>query len=305
MPAPGPHGGDGARVAAAVGLDPEDVLDLSQSLNPLAPDPVAVVASRLGELRRYPDPEAATSALSEAMEVDSSRILLTNGGSEAISLVASETGGRVEEPEFSLLPRGRGRGPLWRSNPNNPSGLLASESDRADVWDEAFFPLSTGLWTRGDKGSVVVGSLTKLLACPGLRLGYVLGEPELVERLKRRQPLWSVNGLAASSLPELLEHVDLPKWAAEIAELRSELVRMLRERGFDPRPSDAPWVLVEAPGLRERLARQGVVVRDCASFGMTGVVRVAVPDPEGIERLHEALRAEVREEPAREAGGKR
>jgi histidinol-phosphate/aromatic aminotransferase/cobyric acid decarboxylase-like protein len=49
-------------------------------------------------------------------------------------------------------------------------------------------------------------------------------------------------------------------------------------------------VLVDAP-LRERLAPAGVVVRDCASFGMPGVTRIAVPDDRGLARLEEALRA--------------
>ncbi len=57
------------------------------------------------------------------MGVEEGRLLLTNGGAEAIALVAAEIGGRVDEPEFALYPRGDG--PLWRSNPHSPSGLLA------------------------------------------------------------------------------------------------------------------------------------------------------------------------------------
>jgi len=58
----------------------------------------------------------------------------------------------------------------------NPTGLLAGQSETAAVWDEAFYALATGSWTRGDvaAGATVVGSLTKLFACPGLRVGYVL-----------------------------------------------------------------------------------------------------------------------------------
>ena len=42
---PGAHGGDGEAVARALGIDPDAMLDLSQSVNPFAPD-VAAVASR-------------------------------------------------------------------------------------------------------------------------------------------------------------------------------------------------------------------------------------------------------------------
>jgi histidinol-phosphate/aromatic aminotransferase/cobyric acid decarboxylase-like protein len=305
LPPPGPHGGDAAAVAAALGLDADGVLDLSQSLNPVAPDPVAVVRRHLGSVHRYPDTRTATAALARAMGVDPARLVLTNGGAEAIALVAQELGGRVVEPEFSLHPR-RG-GVLWRSNPHNPSGRLARADEHADVWDEAFYPLATGRWTRGDR-AVVVGSLTKLLACPGLRIGYVLapeGDDSLAARCRRAQPAWSVNGLAASALPELLAAVDLAAWSAEVAVLRAALIEVLRHHGLDPLPSDANWVLVEAPGLRARLAPRGVVVRDCATFGMPEVVRIAVPSWRGMEQLDAALSEEGRSpwrQSARSAG---
>ena len=52
LPPAGPHGGDGAAVAAALGLDGDSFLDLSQSLNPVAPDPVPIVGRHLPALRR-------------------------------------------------------------------------------------------------------------------------------------------------------------------------------------------------------------------------------------------------------------
>lgn len=303
VPPPGAHGGDGAAIAAVLGFDRAEVLDLSQSLNPVAPDPAVMLAGHLDSVGRYPDPTEATLALAEAMDVSPDRLLLTNGGAEAIALVAAELGGWTTEPEFALIPRGpgdEGRShenageprvgePRWRSNPHNPSGRLARAGESAGVWDESFFALCTGRWTRGDRDAVVVGSLTKLLACPGLRAGYVLADPGLVGRLRRRQPEWSVNSLVASALGDLLAPVDLPKWCIAVAELREQLVGVLRERGFSVRPSDANWVLVDEPGLRERLAVHGVVVRDCASFAMPGVVRIAVPSADGLGRLQRAL----------------
>lgn len=292
VPAPGPHGGDSARVARALGVPASDVLDLSASLNPVAPDPVPLVARHLEALGRYPDSTAATSCLAAVMGVAPERVLLTNGGAEAISMVSAELGGRVVEPEFSLLPRGTG--PVWRSDPHNPTGLLAGPHDRADVWDEAFYALSTGRWTAG-RDAVVVGSLTKLFACPGLRLGYVLAPPggagaALVVRLRDRQPEWSVSGLAAAALPDMLHDADLPGWASRVRELRQALTQLLDEFGLSPLASDANFVLcATAPGLRERLAPQRVLVRDCTSFGLEGYARVAVPDERGLAKLAVAL----------------
>ena len=287
MTPPGPHGGDGARVASMLGVPVEQILDLSQSLNPLAIDPKSLLARHLDAIDRYPDPDLATHALATTMGVDEDRLLLTNGGAEAITLVAALFGGSVQEPEFALHPRGTG--PRWRSNPHNPLGLLAPPDERAAVWDEAFFPLSSGRWTRGDQDSIVVGSLTKLLACPGLRIGYVLADPAIVARCRERQPMWSLNGLACEALPDLLDTVDLESSRDGIARLRTQLRDVLTRHGLHARPSDANWLLVDAPGLREQLMPQGIVIRDCANFGLAGVVRIAVPDLSGIERLDHAL----------------
>ena len=111
----------------------------------------------------------------------------------------------------------------------------------------------------------------------------------MISRYRRRQPKWAVNGLAVSALPELLSQADLRAWSAAVRSLRAQLVGVLRRHGLEPQPSDANWVLVEAPGLRPRLAPYGVVVRDCTSFGLPDMVRIAVPGPRGLERLDEAL----------------
>ena len=214
------------------------------------------------------------------------RLVLTNGGAAAVAAVAGEIGGRVRsEPEFGLHPRGAD-GPVWRSDPHNPSGVLAAAGETADVWDEAFYPLATGRWSAGRDG-VVVGSLTKVFACPGLRLGYVIADD--VERFARHVPEWAVGSLGLAVLAELLESADLPRWAREVASARAALADVFAHRGWDVVSADAPWVLVRAPGLRERLAPEGIVVRDCASFGMPGHVRVAVPDSPGLDRLARAL----------------
>ncbi len=286
VPRPGAHGGDAERVARALGLDPASMLDLSQSLNPAGPDPLPVIAAHLDAIARYPDPTAARRALADAMSIDPDRLLLTNGGAEAIALVAILVGGSVEEPEFSLHPRGVG--PRWRSNPHSPSGLLAQPDEEAVVWDEAFYALATGEWTRGDD-AIVVGSLTKVLACPGLRVGYVLAEPSFIERCRRVQPEWSLNGLAAGALPDLLAALDLADSVERIRVLREQLRSVLAVHGIPTRPSDANWLLVDYPGLRELLAPTGIIVRDCASFGLEGVARIAVPNESGLERLGDAL----------------
>lgn len=298
-PPAGPHGGDGAAIARWLGVEPQAVLDLSASLNPFAPDlrPALARAVESGAVGRYPDDGPARAALAERLGRSTDQVVLTNGGAEAIALVAAvRPRGWVEEPEFSLYRRHLQEvvpcAPRWRSDPHNPSGRLAPAGEQAEVWDEAFYALATGRWGgRRQPGSVVVGSLTKLFACPGLRIGYVATDDDrLLAEVQARRPQWSVNGLAAAVLPELLDRADLEDWHRRMAVARAELAEVLRRYDLRPRPSDANWLLVDgAGGLRAALAAQGVAVRDCSSFGMPGTVRIAVPDEAGLARLDAAL----------------
>jgi histidinol-phosphate/aromatic aminotransferase/cobyric acid decarboxylase-like protein len=295
VPPPGAHGGDGARVAAALGRAPDAVLDLSASLNPFAPDIPSLAAPHLASLRRYPDVDEAEALVAQALELPRRRLVLTAGGAQAIALVAEHLGvGWVDEPDFSLyarhLPRLDPAAPRWRSDPHNPSGRLATPGDRSAVWDEAFLPLSAGAWTRARPGWAL-GSLTKAFACPGLRLGFAVAPDEpAATALRRRRPAWAVSSLACAVVPDLLERADPRVWTDRIARARAELVAVLAARGWTAVAADAPWVLVpRAAGLRDALATQAVVVRDCASFGLADHVRIAVPDADGLAMLDRAL----------------
>lgn len=297
-PPPGPHGGDGAAIARWLGVPVDQVLDLSACLNPFAPDVAPLVARHAAEVARYGEIARAEAGLAGVMGVDPDLLVLTNGGSEAIALVAAlRPRGRVDEPEFSLYRRHLAEvaddAPRWRSNPHSPSGRLAADHEDAAVWDEAYWALATGSWTRGDhlRGSVVVGSLTKLLACPGLRLGYVLApDSTFAAAVRRRRPEWSVGAVALAVLEDGLEALDLPATASSVATARDELADGLRASGWVVATASAPWVLVEgAHGLRDTLARRGVVVRDCTSFGLPGTVRIGVPDAAGLDQLLAAM----------------
>lgn len=292
----GPHGGNTAEIARQLGVAPASLLDLSASLNPLAPDVATLCAPYLGSLDRYPDDGPATQAVAEAIGVDAERIVLTNGGAEAIALVAQMwPTGRVDSPEFSLYARHLRsvdpNGPRWMSDPHNPTGRLAAADDTAAVRDEAFFPLATGQWTRGDADAIALGSLTKLFACPGLRMGYVLTpDRDSAATIRHLRPRWSVGGLACALIPALLAAADLPGWAHGIAELRRQLAELLASHGFAPATGTANFLwLPHAPGLRDRLLAHGIVVRDGAGFGVPDAVRIAVPHSAGLDRLADAL----------------
>jgi histidinol-phosphate/aromatic aminotransferase/cobyric acid decarboxylase-like protein len=296
-----PHGGDGAQIARHLGLPVERVIDVSASLNPFAPDVAVVAAGVLDGLGRYPDAGSATDALAAALGVDPDRLLLTNGGSEAIALVGAELGeGDVVDPEFSLyrrhLPLVRAGAGRWRSNPSNPLGELAEPTATAAVWDEAFWPLATGTWTRGDDDSWRLGSLTKLWACPGLRLGYAIApSAAAAARVAARQPRWAVNAIAVALVEPLLAVTDLEAWCTAVAALRTTMTSALTGVGWSVSDTEANWVLVHTDRpLRDEAARAGVIVRDLTSFGVPGTFRVALPRPDQLAAVVDVFAALAR-----------
>lgn len=303
---PGEHGGDAGAVAGSLGIERSDLIDLSMSMNPFAPDVEAVLSTRLRSIADYPDASPATVAVAEAIGVDHQRLVLTNGGAEAIALVAAlQPTGRVVEPEFSLYRRHLAdvddASPRWRSNPSNPLGKLTGPADDTDsggpaVWDEAFYPLATGEWTDRrlhDRAVWRIGSLTKLWSCPGLRIGYAIAPDDRgAHALRRRQPQWSVNGLALAAIPALLDATDLVEWSSSVRTLRLQFAAALRGLGFSVIDTDTNWVLVDDhPSLRGEMVSQGVLVRDCSSFGLAQVSRVALPRPYEIDHVVGAFSA--------------
>ncbi len=171
------------------------------------------------------------------------------------------------------------------------------------MWDEAYFPLATGRWSRGDEHCWRLGSLTKLWHCPGLRLGDAIApDVSSADELRDRQPRWSVSGLALAAVVPMLERTDLPQIAREVAALRTVMADGLRSFGWSVRDTACNWLLVDEPHLRERLAPHGVVVRDCASFGLPGTARVAVPRRADLDRVLGACAA-VADRPAPEQSG--
>ena len=113
---------------------------------------------------------------------------------------------------------------VFLCNPNNPTGRvmtrrnvreLAGAVDRQQGWlivDEAFIDYrqaqSVVPMLNEYPRMMILRSLTKFYAMPGLRIGYLLGASKLVDQLKDRQPPWSVNSLVQeASRAALRDHV--------------------------------------------------------------------------------------------------
>jgi histidinol-phosphate/aromatic aminotransferase/cobyric acid decarboxylase-like protein len=145
---------------------------------------------------------------------------------------------------------------------------------------------------------LVLRSMTKDFALAGLRLGYAVGAEELIASLARVRPPWSVNALAqAAGVAALHDREHLARSLELLAAAKGELMAALTALGMRVLPSAAPFFLVrvgDGAAVRLALLRQGILVRDCASFGLPEFIRICPRRPEENARLVAALREVIR-----------
>jgi threonine-phosphate decarboxylase len=204
---------------------------------------------------------------------------------------------------------------LFICNPNNPTGDLLSKGEalslarrceREEVFlllDEAFIELSSPEDSLAEYAPemeylFVMRSLTKSFAVPGLRLGFGVTNAALAQVMNLARTPWSIGSLAAAAGAYLLgqkEHLERSRGL--IREELAWLSQSLRDLGLEPHQSHVNFILVDigrsgmgSDQLEARLASQGVLVRDCQSFGLgKGCIRVAVRGREENQILIKAL----------------
>jgi len=195
-------------------------------------------------------------------------------------------------------------------NPNNPTGVLlsrdevlqrlftAEEGGRILFVDEAFIDLSDPVQSVIDHRSAflfVLRSLTKAYAVPGLRFGYGIGDPTLVQAMEAVRPPWTVNAFAEQyALEALANRHQLVASRNVIITEREWLGAQFDALGISYAPSSVNYLLLEtgavpAAEVKERLIKESILVRDCTSFGLPFSIRVAVRGHEENARLVEVL----------------
>jgi histidinol-phosphate/aromatic aminotransferase/cobyric acid decarboxylase-like protein/adenosyl cobinamide kinase/adenosyl cobinamide phosphate guanylyltransferase len=195
-------------------------------------------------------------------------------------------------------------------NPASPSGTLDAleailelrRPGRVVVVDEAFMDLVPGepasLVREALADVIVVRSMTKSLAIPGLRAGYAVAPALLADRLRAVRPPWSCNALALAALQAMAERPEALAAAAQRAQAeRSDLEqRLARIPHVRVWPAAANFVLVrvaQGAAVAARLREAGIAVRPAASFpGLTtDDLRITAREPRDNARLADALAA--------------
>jgi len=216
----------------------------------------------------------------------------------------------VLEPPFILYPElvPDDADLVFVGNPTNPTSVLhptgsllaLARPGRVLVVDEAFMDAvpgepeslagSPGRPAPEVPGLVVIRSLTKSWGLAGLRIGYLLGDPELLQVCRANQPLWAVGSIGleaaiACSTPEALAEADQVARAGEAE--REFLLNTLGELADIElgAPPQGPFVLLRVTGsdpvgVHQRLRDAGWAVRRADTFpGLApGWLRIAVRD---------------------------
>ena len=194
-------------------------------------------------------------------------------------------------------------------SPNNPTGAflprssvenILKEFDGLFVLDEAYFEFSqeTALDLISEHPNLVIlRTLSKGFGLAGLRLGYMLGQPEVIAELRKAKLPFSVNRFSQVAASVLFRHADVIE--KNVTLIRSERSRVFREMtGFDeirPYPSRANFILFESKQkpiheIFEGLKAQGILVRDVTHYPkLENALRVTIGKPEENNRFLEAL----------------
>lgn len=271
------------------------------------------LTERMSGIFHYPEPDAGSfrRAAAEYHGVQPANILAGNGATELFYIVAHAFAGGttlLPVPSFTeyedacnlydhnvqfltdtdiySLPADANL--MFICNPNNPDGriwttdeihtLLTGNPDMVLVIDESFIHFAPGASTAIPLLSeftnlLIIRSMTKCYAIPGLRLGYMLGDEALVEFIAGFGQPWSVNALAIEAGKFLLRHGEsgLPDAARLLRRQQQFARRVAAIPGFRPRPSQTSFFLTETDYDSTDLKRWlldncGLLIRDASNF---------------------------------------
>jgi threonine-phosphate decarboxylase len=216
---------------------------------------------------------------------------------------------------------------LFVCNPNNPTGKLFTREEMQHLLnkcrdngviifvDEAFIELADPSQTIVDlvednDNLFIQRSLTKAFAIPGIRMGFGVASVKIATLLNNARLSWNI-GIVAEAVSTALMNMEggcYSRYMIEsremIARERDFLMEKLERRGFKPIKSSVNYIFVDISDLSmdsveltERMAKHGVLIRDCSSFQDLGKnhIRIAVRTRAENERIINCIREVIQE----------
>jgi histidinol-phosphate aminotransferase len=229
-------------------------------------------------------------------------------GAERIEVPARDFGHDLAAMRAAIRPDTR---IVWIANPNNPTGtLLPPEAVREFVFslpihvvavlDEAYTeylePAQRGdslAWAREHPRLLVTRTLAKIYGLAGLRIGFGVGDPTLIDLCNRVRQPFNVNSVALAAAVAALGDDDFVARSAHAnREGMAQMCAGLDALGVLYIPSAANFVAVEvgdAAAINAGLLRHGVIVRPVAGYGMPRHLRVSIGLPHENQRFLDVL----------------
>jgi histidinol-phosphate/aromatic aminotransferase/cobyric acid decarboxylase-like protein len=233
------------------------------------------------------------------------RAALACGARLATWTAAAADGFALEVDAVAALCRDTDAAVGFLARPANPTGVPVSreavlelvEATPTTTWvlDEAFLDFCDDRRSAAGSDAVVLRSLTKDLALPGLRVAAVEAPPRVAKALRALTPPWCVStaGIAAAvaGLADIAH-----REATRQASTRGRVVLRdaLGQLGLRSSDAAANYVCAEVgddEAACGAIAAHGVRVRPCADLGLPGWIRIAVPHPDDLDRTVAALTA--------------
>lgn len=209
---------------------------------------------------------------------------------------------------------------IFLANPNNPTGVLINQHEIKHlldnipestllVLDEAYYEFAASQlscnsidWLAEYPNLVITRTFSKIYGLAGLRLGYALAHPSIIDILQRVQLPFTVNQAALTAAHAALDDLD---FIASSLQLNAEGMNQMRA-GFDRLdinylPSACNFLTFnckeDGMSLYNYLLDRGIIVRPLHPYKMNNYIRVTIGTKEQNHRFLEALNGYYQKEP--------
>lgn len=295
----------------------------------------AHLIQQFNKIKHYPEPQPyrLEALLAQKHQLSPASVCVTNGATEAIYLLAQAFANRTSaiwQPTFTeyadacRIHRHRvisfflgeqlpdDANVIWLCNPNNPTGEIRQKDFLLSLFNRypqklfiidqsyesfTFEPVLEASEAASFPNVILIHSLTKRYAIPGLRIGYLTASPSRIETLKQLKMPWSVNTLAIEAGLYVLKHTPKMDLEALLKERQRVTEALKRTGAVEVWHSDTHFFTARlrmgtARALKKALAEEsGLLIRDASNFeGLdASFFRIAVQRPDTNNELIEKI----------------